>query len=46
VRIDLNYPGLPKPPTEKMLMIEVLVLFGTDAGGILARGTVKCRAYR
>jgi hypothetical protein len=32
LRIDLNYPGLPKPRTEKMLMIEVLVSSGTDAG--------------
>jgi phenylpyruvate tautomerase PptA (4-oxalocrotonate tautomerase family) len=31
LRIDLNYPGLPKPRTEKMLMIEVLVSSGTDA---------------
>jgi hypothetical protein len=32
LRIDLNYPGLPKPRTEKMLMIEVLVSSGTEAG--------------
>jgi len=31
LRVDLNYPGLPKPRTEKMLMIEVLVSSGTDA---------------
>jgi phenylpyruvate tautomerase PptA (4-oxalocrotonate tautomerase family) len=30
LRVDLNYPGLPKPRTEKMLMIEVLVSSGTD----------------
>ena len=32
LRVDLNYPGLRKPRTEKMLMIEVLVSSGTDAG--------------
>ena len=32
LRVDLNYPGLPKPRTEKMQMIEVLVSSGTDAG--------------
>jgi hypothetical protein len=32
LRVDLNYPGLPKPRTEKMLMIEALVSSGTDAG--------------
>ncbi len=31
LRVDLNYPGLPKPRTEKMLMIEVLVSSGTEA---------------
>jgi hypothetical protein len=31
LKVDLNYPGLPKPRTEKMLMIEVLVSSGTDA---------------
>jgi phenylpyruvate tautomerase PptA (4-oxalocrotonate tautomerase family) len=31
LRVDLNYPGLPKPRTEKMLMIEILVSSGTDA---------------
>ncbi len=31
LRVDLNYPGLPKPRTEKMLMVEVLVSSGTDA---------------
>ena len=30
LRVDLNYPGLPKARTEKMLMIEVLVSSGTD----------------
>jgi Tautomerase enzyme len=30
LRVDLYYPGLPKPRTEKMLMIEVLVSSGTD----------------
>jgi hypothetical protein len=30
LKVDLNYPGLPKPRTEKMLMIEVLVSSGTD----------------
>ena len=29
LKVDLNYPGLPKPRTEKMLMIEVLVSCGT-----------------
>jgi phenylpyruvate tautomerase PptA (4-oxalocrotonate tautomerase family) len=32
LKVDLNYPDLPKPRTEKMLMIEVLVSSGTDAG--------------
>src|ERR1700678_535215 len=32
LRVDLNYPSLPKPRTEKMLMIEVLVSSGTDDG--------------
>ena len=31
LKVDPNYPGLPKPRTEKMLMIEVLVSSGTDA---------------
>ena len=31
LKVDLNYPGLPKPRTEKLLMIEVLVSSGTDA---------------
>jgi Tautomerase enzyme len=31
LKVDLNYPGLPKPRTEKMLMIEVLVSSGTGA---------------
>jgi phenylpyruvate tautomerase PptA (4-oxalocrotonate tautomerase family) len=31
LKVDLNYPGLPKPRTEKVLMIEVLVSSGTDA---------------
>jgi phenylpyruvate tautomerase PptA (4-oxalocrotonate tautomerase family) len=31
LRVDRNYPGLPIPRTEKMLMIEVLVSSGTDA---------------
>jgi len=30
LRVDLNYPSLPKARTEKMLMIEVLVSSGTD----------------
>ena len=30
LKVDLNYPGLPKPRSEKMLMIEVLVSSGTD----------------
>jgi hypothetical protein len=30
-RIDLYYPALPKPRTDRMLMIEVLVSSGTDA---------------
>jgi phenylpyruvate tautomerase PptA (4-oxalocrotonate tautomerase family) len=32
LKVDLSYPGLPKPRTEKMLMIEVLVSSDTDAG--------------
>jgi len=31
LKVDLNYPGLPKPRTEKILMIEVLLSSGTDA---------------
>jgi phenylpyruvate tautomerase PptA (4-oxalocrotonate tautomerase family) len=31
LRVDLHYPALPKPRTEQMLMIEVLVSSGTDA---------------
>jgi phenylpyruvate tautomerase PptA (4-oxalocrotonate tautomerase family) len=31
LKVDLNYPDLPKPRTEKMLMIEVLMSSGTDA---------------
>jgi phenylpyruvate tautomerase PptA (4-oxalocrotonate tautomerase family) len=30
LRVDLNYPGLPKPRTKKMLMIEVIVSSGTE----------------
>jgi hypothetical protein len=30
VRVDLYYPALPKPRTDQMLMIEVLVSSGTD----------------
>jgi hypothetical protein len=30
LRIDLYYPTLPKPRTDQMLMIEVLVSSGTD----------------
>jgi hypothetical protein len=30
LRVDLHYPGLPKPRTNHMLMIEVLVSSGTD----------------
>jgi hypothetical protein len=33
LRVDLNYPDLPNPRTEKMLMIEVLVSTGTAAAG-------------
>ena len=29
-RVDLFYPALPKPRTDQMLMIEVLVSSGTD----------------
>ena len=29
-RVDLYYPALPKPRTDQMLMIEVLVSTGTD----------------
>ena len=29
-RVDLYYPALPKPRTDQMLMIEVLVSSGTD----------------
>jgi phenylpyruvate tautomerase PptA (4-oxalocrotonate tautomerase family) len=31
LRIDLYYPALPKPRTEQILMIEVLVSSGTDS---------------
>jgi hypothetical protein len=30
LRVDLNYPALPKPRTDQLLMIEVLVSSGTD----------------
>jgi Tautomerase enzyme len=30
LRVDLYYPALPKPPTDQMLMIEVMVSSGTD----------------
>jgi len=30
LRVDLYYPALPKPRTDQMLMIEVLVTSGTD----------------
>jgi Tautomerase enzyme len=30
LRVDLYYPALPKPRTDQMLMIEVLVSSGTD----------------
>src|ERR1700681_1632470 len=30
LRVDLNYPALPKPRSDQMLMIEVLVSSGTD----------------
>jgi hypothetical protein len=29
-RVDLYYPALPKPRTDQMMMIEVLVSSGTD----------------
>ena len=29
-RVDLYYPALPKPRTDRMLMIEVMVSSGTD----------------
>jgi hypothetical protein len=29
-RVDLYYPALPRPRTDQMLMIEVLVSLGTD----------------
>jgi phenylpyruvate tautomerase PptA (4-oxalocrotonate tautomerase family) len=32
LKIDLHYPGLPKPRTDGVLMIEVLVSSGTEAG--------------
>jgi phenylpyruvate tautomerase PptA (4-oxalocrotonate tautomerase family) len=32
LRVDPYYPGLPKPRTDQMLMIEVLVSSGTDTG--------------
>jgi hypothetical protein len=31
LRVDLYYPALPKPRTDQMLMIEVLVTSGTDS---------------
>jgi hypothetical protein len=30
LRVDLHYPDLPKPRTDRMLLIEVLVSLGTD----------------
>ena len=30
-RVDLYYPALPKPRTDQILMIEVLISSGTDA---------------
>src|ERR1700735_5569553 len=30
LRVDLYYPALPKPRTDQMLMIEVMVSSGTD----------------
>ena len=30
LRVDLCYPALPKPRTDQMLMIEVLISSGTD----------------
>ena len=30
LRVDLYYPALPKPRTDQMLMIEVLISSGTD----------------
>jgi hypothetical protein len=30
IRVDLYYPALPKPRTDQMMMIEVLVSSGTD----------------
>ena len=30
LRVDMYYPALPKPRTDQMLMIEVLVSSGTD----------------
>jgi hypothetical protein len=30
LRVDLHYPALPKPRTDQMLMIEVLISSGTD----------------
>jgi Tautomerase enzyme len=32
LRVDPYYPGLPKPRSEQLLMIEVLVSSGTDTG--------------
>ena len=50
LKVYLHYPGLPKPRTEKMLMIEVLLSSGTDAGrkarastGSLSRSAPRCR---
>jgi phenylpyruvate tautomerase PptA (4-oxalocrotonate tautomerase family) len=31
LRVDLYYPALPKPRTDQMLMVEVMVSSGTDA---------------
>jgi hypothetical protein len=30
LRVDLNYPALPRPRTDQMLIIEVMVSSGTD----------------
>jgi len=43
LKVDLNYPGLPKPRTEKMLMIEVLVSSGTDADRKKRLSARRCR---
>jgi hypothetical protein len=46
LRVDLYYPALPKPRTDQMLMIEVMLSSGTDTnrkkGLVAALMTARC----